>query len=148
MNHKGNKQGVWLALAVKTREIVGVYSGDRSEAGAKALWQSLSPIDRQGAVCYTDFGSAYAAVLPSQRHHAVGQESGLTHRIERFNGTLRQRVRAWCEKPCHFRRSWTITLAQSDTLAITTTHPYLVRTTNQSLVLWGAAKEHSLLKTV
>ena len=101
---QGNKQGVWLALAVKTREMVGVHIGDRSEAGAKALWQSLSPIDRQGAVCYTDFGAAYAAVLPSQRHHAVGKESSLTKRIERFNGTLRQRVSRLVRKTLSFSK--------------------------------------------
>ena len=45
---------MWLAIDVKTREIVGVHIGDRSETGAKALWQSLPPIYRQCAVCYTD----------------------------------------------------------------------------------------------
>jgi IS1 family transposase len=104
VNHKGNQQWVWLAINVKTREIVGVHIGDRSEAGAKALWQSLPPIYRQCAVCYTDFWAAYAAVLPSQRHHAVGKESGKTNRIERFNCTLRQRIARLVRKTLSFSK--------------------------------------------
>ncbi len=61
-------------------------------ARAKALWQSLPPVYRQCAICYTDFWAAYGAVLPRKGHRAVGKESGLTNRIERFNCTLRQRI--------------------------------------------------------
>jgi IS1 family transposase len=32
---------VWLALDRKTRTIIGVHVGDRSRAGAQALWGSL-----------------------------------------------------------------------------------------------------------
>jgi insertion element IS1 protein InsB len=31
---KGDKQWIWLAIDVETREIVGVHVGDRSEEGA------------------------------------------------------------------------------------------------------------------
>jgi insertion element IS1 protein InsB len=34
---KQNKQWVWLAMDRETREIIGVYIGDRSEEGAKQL---------------------------------------------------------------------------------------------------------------
>lgn len=105
MNHKGNKQWVWLAINVKTQEIVGVYIGKRSETGAKALWQSLLLVYRQCAVCYTDFWSAYAVVLLSKRHQGVGKESGLTNRIERFNCTLRQRVSRLVRKTLSFSKS-------------------------------------------
>jgi insertion element IS1 protein InsB len=92
VGHKGNKQWVWLALDVDTREIVGVHIGDRSEHGARALWASLPGVYRQCAVAYTDFWSAYGLILPEQRHKAVGKESGETSYIERFNCTMRQRV--------------------------------------------------------
>ena len=77
--NKRNKQWVWLAIDIKTREIVGVFIGERSEAGAKGLWQSLPVVYRQCAVCYTDFWTAYGAALPSKRHRAVGKESGKTN---------------------------------------------------------------------
>ncbi len=92
VDNKGNKQWVWLALDVVTREIVGCHIGDRSGASASALWQSMPAVYRQCAVIYTDHWEAYKTALPSKRHHAVGKETGLTSYIERFNNTLRQRV--------------------------------------------------------
>ncbi|MEG4218926.1 IS1 family transposase [Microcoleus sp. Pol14C4] len=92
VDDKGNKQWVWLAQDVTTREIVGCYIGDRSGDAARALWASLPPVYRQCAVIYTDYWQAYETALPSKRHRAVGKDSGLTSYIERFNNTLRQRV--------------------------------------------------------
>ena len=92
VDDKGNKQWVWLALDVATREIVGCYIGDRSKDSALALWQSMPAVYRQCAMLYTDHWEAYKAVLPSRRHRSVGKETGLTSYIERFNNTLRQRV--------------------------------------------------------
>ncbi|MFM2312424.1 MAG: hypothetical protein RLZZ04_1700 [Cyanobacteriota bacterium] len=76
MTKKTNKQWIWLALDVKTREVVGVHIGDRSRNGARQLWQSIPSIYRQCAVCYSDFWEAYEQVIPSKRHRAVGKETG------------------------------------------------------------------------
>ena len=92
VNHKNNKQWVWLAIDAKTREIIGLHVGDRSQTSAKALWGSLPPIYRQCAVCYTDWWEAYQGVLPSKRHRPVDKKTGKTNLIERLNGTLRQRI--------------------------------------------------------
>lgn len=89
---KDNQQWVWLAIDRKTREIVGVYIGERSRRSAQKLWESLPPVYRQCAVCYTDFWVSYEKVIASKRHKPVGKESGKTSHIERFNNTLRQRV--------------------------------------------------------
>ncbi|WNN90265.1 IS1 family transposase [Gloeocapsopsis dulcis] len=105
VDHKGNKQWVWLALDADTREIVGVYIGTRDETAARQLWNSLSPVYRQCAVAYTDFWAAYAAVLPNKRHRAVGKETGKTSYVERFNNTLRQRVSRLVRKTLSFSRS-------------------------------------------
>ncbi len=35
VGHKGNKQWIWLAIDVVTREIVGVYIGSRGIEGAE-----------------------------------------------------------------------------------------------------------------
>lgn len=85
VGNKQNKQWLWFALDEQTREIVGVFVGDRSRASAKALWQSLPPVYRQCAVCYTDFWQAYEHVIPSQRHRAVGKETGRTSYIVRVS---------------------------------------------------------------
>ena len=62
------------------------------DSGAIGLWQSLPPVYRQCAVCYTDFWEAYEQVIPGSRHRAVSKKTGFTSLIERFNCTLRQRV--------------------------------------------------------
>jgi IS1 family transposase len=104
VNHKGNKQWIWLALDKKTREIVGCYIGERSEQGARGLWNSLPSIYRQCAVCYTDYWAAYEQVIPSKRHKAVGKKSGLTNHIERFNNTMRQRISRLVRKTLSFSK--------------------------------------------
>ena len=104
VGHKGNKQWIWLAINRDTREIVGMHIGDRSREGARSLWDSLPPVYRQCAVCYTDFWEAYETVLPSKRHRAVGKDSGQTNHIERFNCTLRQRVSRLVRKSLSFSK--------------------------------------------
>ena len=104
VDDKNNKQWVWLAIDAETREIVGCYIGDRSAQSAQKLWDSLTEVYRQCAVCYTDFWAAYSVVLPSKRHRAVGKETGKTNYIERFNCTLRQRVSRLVRKTLSFSK--------------------------------------------
>jgi insertion element IS1 protein InsB len=37
VSNKGNKQSIWLALEMKTGEIVGVFVGDRSRLGSRRI---------------------------------------------------------------------------------------------------------------
>ena len=105
VDHKGNKQWVWLALDAKTREIIGCAIGDRSQDSAKALWASLPGVYRQCAVIYTDGLESYQCVLPSKRHRVVGKESGKTSYIERLNNTLRQRISRLVRKTLSFSKN-------------------------------------------
>jgi len=66
------KQWTGKAFDAKTKEILGVYIGDRSESALK-LWNSLPPVYRKCAVCYTDFWDADQEVIPAKRHKAVGK---------------------------------------------------------------------------
>ncbi|MGF1601163.1 MAG: IS1 family transposase [Thermosynechococcaceae cyanobacterium] len=104
VDHKGNKQWVWLALDANTREVIGCHIGDRSRESAQALWQSLPSVYRQCAMVYTDYWEAYETVIPAQRHRAVGKDSGLTNDIERFNNILRQRVSRLVRKTLSFSK--------------------------------------------
>jgi insertion element IS1 protein InsB len=104
VGRKRQQQWVWLALDRETRAIVGVAVGSRTKKTARKLWESLPPIYRQCAVAYTDFWEAYAAVLPSKRHRAVGKERGQTNHIERFNTTLRQRCSRFVRKTRSFSK--------------------------------------------
>jgi IS1 family transposase len=93
-----------LALDIDTKEIVGVFVGDRSRKGARQLWCSLPPVYRQCAVCYSDFWEAYEQVIPSKRHKKVGKETGKTNYIERFNCTMRQRISRLVRKTLSFSK--------------------------------------------
>jgi IS1 family transposase len=88
----------------QTREIIGVYVGDRSRESAKELWKTLPPIYRQCAVIYTDKWRAYQGILPSKRHRTTEKGSGETNHIERFNNTLRQRVSRLVRKTLAFSK--------------------------------------------
>lgn len=101
---KDNKQWVWLALDKETREVVGVYIGDRSRESAKQLWSSLPLSYQQNATCYTDYWDAYQSVIPNEQHQPVGKETGLTNHIERFNNTLRQRCSRLVRKSLSFSK--------------------------------------------
>jgi insertion element IS1 protein InsB len=100
VDHKGNKQWVWLALDADTREIIGAHVGDRSAQSAQRLWESLPKIYRQCALIYTD-----QQVLPRKRHRVVSKSSGKTSYIERFNNTLRQRVSRFVRRNLAFSKS-------------------------------------------
>ncbi|MFN9609129.1 MAG: IS1 family transposase, partial [Pseudanabaena sp.] len=86
------------------RKIIEVHIGDRSEQGAKKLWDSLPSVYRQCAVAYTDFWRAYALVFPKPRHKPVGKESCKNNYIERFNCTMRQRVSRLVRKTLSFSK--------------------------------------------
>lgn len=101
---KENKVWIWLAIDCITKEIVGVYTGSRDIEGAQGLWNSLPPVYRQCAVCYSDFWEAYNHIFPSKRHKAVEKKSGKTNRIERFNCTMRQRISRLVRKTLSFSK--------------------------------------------
>jgi IS1 family transposase len=101
---KVNQVWIWFALCRKTRQIVAFVTGDRDEATCRKLWRALPLAYRRG-ICYTDFWSAYQAVIPPRLHRAVGKETGETAHVERFNNTLRQRLARFVRKTLSFSKS-------------------------------------------
>jgi insertion element IS1 protein InsB len=89
---KENKQWVWIAIDVNTKQVIAFYIGDRSGSSAKALWDHIPQVYRDCATFYTDGLAAYKSVLPAERHQVCAESTGHTNIIERFNCTLRQRV--------------------------------------------------------
>lgn len=104
VGNKNNKYWIWLAIDVSDSTIVGAFIGDRSETGARGLWNSLPQEYQKCALCYTDFGEAYALIFPQERHLAVGKESGKTNQIEGFNCKMRQRVARLARKTLSFSK--------------------------------------------
>jgi insertion element IS1 protein InsB len=101
---KDNKQWVWIAMDVSTRQIIAFHVGDRSQESAKKLWQKIPKIYRDQATFYTDQNAAYEGVIPAKQHQAVTKQSGKVNHIERFNCTLRQRISRLVRKALSFSK--------------------------------------------
>lgn len=90
VGRKSNKKWLWLALDRKSRQVVALFIGDRSEDGARGLWQALPERYRNRATFYTDNWAAYKQVIPADRHRFSKSKKDTNH-VERFFCTLRQR---------------------------------------------------------
>ena len=87
VGQKTNKQWIWMAMDIESRQIVAFYVGDRSRQSALALWKSIPAIYRKHATFYTDGWGAYEGVIPEGQHHVVKKLLRMTNHIERFNCT-------------------------------------------------------------
>jgi insertion element IS1 protein InsB len=92
VHKKANKQGIWIAMDVKTRHVMAFHVGDRSRRSARRLWAKIPHAYRQHAMFYTDQYVVYAGVIPVAPHQAISKLARKTHHSARFNNTLRQRV--------------------------------------------------------
>ena len=102
---RANKRWIWLVLERRTRQIVALHIGDRSQDSAQALWAKVPLAIKQSAVVLTDCRDAYALAIPSRQHTACAKQSGQVSLIERFNCTLRQRVSRLVRKSLSFSKS-------------------------------------------
>ena len=89
---KANPQWLWLALDAQSRQVLAFHVGDRSRKSARQLWNQLPAAYRQHATFYTDAYAPYGRVIPQAQHRAITKEAQTTNHVERFNGTLRQRL--------------------------------------------------------
>ncbi len=92
VGNKQNKQWIWIAIDVQSRQIIAFQVGDRSRVSAQALWKLIPENYRRHATFYTDGWQAYEGVIPEKQHRVVKKQKRITNHIERFNCTLRQRV--------------------------------------------------------
>src|SRR5262245_16486078 len=65
---KENKQWVWIALDIATKQVLAFYVGDRSAASAQELWRRIPQVYRYHATFYTDGLADYKTVLPAKSH--------------------------------------------------------------------------------
>jgi insertion element IS1 protein InsB len=89
---KANPQWIWMAIDTQTKQVIAFYVGDRSRRSARQLWKRIPEAYRRHAAFDTDDWEAYKQVIPAARHRVCAKGSGQTNIIERFNGTLRQRI--------------------------------------------------------
>ena len=98
---KKNKQWIWIAMDVKSRQIIAFYVGYRSRESARKLWESIPESYRENATFYTDDWQAYKGIIPADRHRVVKRK---TNHIERFNCTMRQRISRLVRKALSFSK--------------------------------------------
>lgn len=103
----GNKKRVrwiWLAICLRTRQIIAYHIGDRSQESCEQFWMNI-PRPYWRSFTYSDLWEAYQNVFDTETHFSVGKESGKTSHIERFICTLRQRVGRLVRKTLSFSKS-------------------------------------------
>lgn len=92
VGQRNNKQWLWLALNPVNRQIIAFHVGGRSGEDAQIFYKKIPAVFKESAGFFSDYWQAYVTAFESENHFGVGKDSGLTAYIERFNGTLRQRV--------------------------------------------------------
>ncbi len=102
---RANKRWIWLVLERRTRQIIALHIGDRSQDSAIALWAKVPFAIKARALVLTDCWDAYAVAIPSNQHVACEKQSGQVSLIERFNCTLRQRVSRLVRKSLSFSKN-------------------------------------------
>ena len=100
-----NKRWIWLVLERRSRQIIALHIGDRSQDSAVALWAKVPFSIKAQALVLTDCWDAYALAMPSAQHTACEKQSGQVSLVERFNCTLRQRVSRLVRKSLSFSKS-------------------------------------------
>ena len=105
VERRENKRWIWLVLERRTRQIIALHIGDRSQASAQALWAKVPASIKAQALVLTDCWDAYALAIPAAQHVACQKQSGQVSLIERFNCTLRQRVSRLVRKSLAFSKS-------------------------------------------
>ena len=104
VGNKKNVRWIWLAICLRTRQIIAYHIGDRSEESCLQFWSNI-PRPYWHCFTYSDLWEAYKNVFDSKTHFSVGKESGKTSHIERFINTLRQRVGRLVRKTLSFSKS-------------------------------------------
>ena len=105
MLKKTKQAWIWIALCRKTRQVVAYASWEiEVKRPAIACGKRFPSLYRSG-YCFTDFWSAYQAVIPEDQHTAARKESGETAHVERWNNTLRQRLARFVRMTLSFSKS-------------------------------------------
>ena len=100
---KANVCWVWIARCRQTRQIVAYFVGGRSGDGARALRERIPPAYRRRATrsgCWL----ADDETFPRRTQRSTGKGAGESCHVERWNGTLRQRLGRLVRKTLSFSK--------------------------------------------
>jgi insertion element IS1 protein InsB len=69
-NIQRENSGLFLN-AMRWDPFVGLHIGDRSHAGAKALWNCLPASSKKYSTIYTNFFESYVSIFPEKQYKAL-----------------------------------------------------------------------------
>ena len=75
-----------------------------SAATCRQLWNKI-PVAYRRCHTFSDFWEAYRQVFPKATHRSIGKGSGQTNHMERWNGTLRQKLARYVRKTLSFSKA-------------------------------------------
>jgi IS1 family transposase len=75
VGNKDNKQWIWIAIDVHTRQVIAFHVGSRDKDAARELVQKVPDAYQQHAEFYIDLYDAYVGVIPEKQHHQVSKQS-------------------------------------------------------------------------
>ena len=101
---KTNKKWLWTAMCRRTRQIVAFVIGDHSARTCARLWSKI-PARYERCHSFSDLWKGYRKVFDAERHESVGKEAGETNHMERWYGTLRQRLGRYVRRTLSFSKS-------------------------------------------
>jgi insertion element IS1 protein InsB len=88
---KANPRWVWLALDVQSRQVLALCRRSQPKKCAAVMGQAPGALSQTGDVLHGRLCTLRPRHSPTQRR-AITKEAPQTHHVERFNGTLRQRL--------------------------------------------------------
>lgn len=82
VREKRNKRWLWTVMGRRTRQMVALVIGDRSEATGRKRWEHIPPASK-GCQSDSDVWETYQRVFPADTHEGVGKASGQTNHMAR-----------------------------------------------------------------
>jgi insertion element IS1 protein InsB len=65
VQQKANRQWIWIAMDVQTRQVMAFHVGDRNRDSAKAFWSKIPLVYRKQAAFHTDQYDADTGIYPT-----------------------------------------------------------------------------------
>ena len=90
---------LWIIVCRKSRQVLGLVFGDRSDTMLEQAWADVAPDYREAPV-YTDRWGAYGRFFCQKQHQACDKGSGLTSIAEALNTKWRQRQSGLVRRSC------------------------------------------------
>ena len=121
VQNKANKQRIWLAMDVNTRQTIAFHVDDRSRKNARQWWGKIPKTYRRYATFHTDPYVVYQGGIPAAQHRASARKRAKPTILSDSTTRWVNGDHAWCVARYRFPTSWTTTSVPSSYASATTT---------------------------